>query len=710
MFKEKSDIVIEVIDLSVSFGKRKVLNNISYKFENNGFYSIVGHSGSGKTTFLNCIGGIIKPTSGKIIYNDKDLCSFNSNQLRENICGNVSFIFQDFNLIDELSVRDNLLLGVEPEEVFFNDMINKMNLDMVVECKVKTLSGGEKQRVAIARGIIRQSKIIIVDEPTGNLDEGNAKIIFDYLSFLSKTRLVIMVTHDMVNAERYSDKIIKIEKGNIQVIRDNDVSPKKDNEEETKDSVVNTVSYLSFKQIIKLLLGSISNKKILISLMILLIAIASSLFTISGTLAFLKKDDSVYRIIDDYNPSKDIFSVSTYETYDGGFIYFREDICKGKKILDDFKDYCLAKGYIEREMLYLQVDNYNKIKLESGRYPSSENEVLVSEKLSKTINDNTVSFKDVDYIVTGICVVNEGRYDDIIVSTNKPKYDETLYTKFLNSIGTEAMYYKESDFVDIEALSGNRVVVSTQALSFFSLEIGKKYKTKDIYDEKYNGVFNVYLNAPMFIGTDFEVVGTFESSNIAVIVDDSVYDEMKNYYDEYLSFDQLFIIDDLSKNLVSNIYNYGYEISDNLVDYLSFNENILSNTVFLTIPISIIALVILIISLTILIKTMIQNVKREIGIIKCLGIKYRYIFFQLLIFSLAVFVFVSAISLLIYGLEINLLNTMIFIIKDYPQYRYLSFNLLWYSLPINFIVVFLVSIFFLSSSRLSNKEIKKLFM
>ena len=124
LIKEKSDIVIEVIDLSVSFGKRKVLNNISYKFENYGFYSIVGHSGSGKTTFLNCIGGIIKPTSGKIIYDDKDLCSFNSNQLRENICGNVSFIFQDFNLIDELSVRDNLLLGVEPEEVFFNDMIN----------------------------------------------------------------------------------------------------------------------------------------------------------------------------------------------------------------------------------------------------------------------------------------------------------------------------------------------------------------------------------------------------------------------------------------------------------------------------------------------------------------------------------------------------------------------------------------------------------
>ena len=214
----------------------------------------------------------------------------------------------------------------------------------------------------------------------------------------------------------------------------------------------------------------------------------------------------------------------------------------------------------------------------------------------------------------------------------------------------------------------------------------------------------------MFIGTDFEVVGTFESSNIAVIVDDSVYNEMKNYYDEYLSFDQLFILEDLSKNLVSNIYNYGYEISDDLVDYLSFNENILSNTVFLTIPISIIALVILIISLTILIKTMIQNVKREIGIIKCLGIKYRYIFFQLLIFSLAVFVFVSVISILIYCLEINLLNSMVFFIKDYPRYRYLSFNLLWYSLPINFIVVFLVSIFFLSSSRLSNKEIKRLFM
>ena len=109
--------------------------------------------------------------------------------------------------------------------------------------------------------------------------------------------------------------------------------------------------------------------------MILLIAIASSLFTISGTLAFLKKDDSVYRIIDDYNPSKNIFSVSTYKTYNPGFIYFREDINKGKIITDDFKDYCLAKGYIERETLYLQVDNFNKIKLESGRYPSSENEV-----------------------------------------------------------------------------------------------------------------------------------------------------------------------------------------------------------------------------------------------------------------------------------------------------------------------------------------------
>ncbi len=696
--------MIEISDLSVSFGKRKVLKNISYKFEDTGFYTIIGHSGSGKTTFIGCIGGISRPTSGEILYDGNDICKFNKNELRENICGNVSFIFQDLNLIEELSIRDNLMLGVIPEEKTFDEIINKLNLDMVIDCKVNTLSGGEKQRAAIARGIIRQSKVIIVDEPTGNLDGDNAKIIFEYLKELSKTKLVIMVTHDSINAEQFSDKIIKIVSGSIEIVRDSEIISMFP----TVDNNVITVEYLSFHQMIKLIFSSIYKNKIILGLMTLLIGISASLIMISGTFSYLNSGDTAYRIMRDYNEDKNVFAVNKTVSYNTRFLYITETIKNGKEIIEDFSDYNIGRGYIDDEMVYLLVEDYTLISLDSGRYPKTENEVIVSKTLYDKLESNSIIFNSKEYFVSGFSSLIDGKYDDIIISINHPEYLQSFFTKFPTSIDTECYYYNEDIYEGCENLSGNKIVVSSAALSYFNLKVGNKYTTKDLSDDKYHGVFNGCLKPSVFLGEEIEVVDSINSSEFFVIVGKDIYNKMQNYYMEFLSYDQLFILGELSRKSITTIYNHGYGINDRYVNALSSCENFISNTIFITIPVLIIAVVILFISVLILIKTLVQRTIRQIGVIKCLGIKFRYILFQLLMIVLCAVFIITIISASIYSFEIYLLNKGVFVLENYPDFSYLVFDRTMFFLPLIIIFFLLFGIISLYTSRLYGKEIKKL--
>lgn len=203
------------------YNNNMVLKDINLNLPSKGLISIVGVSGSGKSTLLNLVGGLDKVTKGNIYFNNKNITNLNTKELNwyHNKC--VGFVFQSYNLIDYLSVNDNLSLINNN----FDYILKKLDIYNLKDKKVSLLSGGEKQRVAIARAILKNPKILLCDEPTGALDTSSSIKTMELLKELSNRMLVIVVTHNMDLANTYSDYIIEIKDGkinsNIKVSDDN---------------------------------------------------------------------------------------------------------------------------------------------------------------------------------------------------------------------------------------------------------------------------------------------------------------------------------------------------------------------------------------------------------------------------------------------------------------------------------------------------------
>lgn len=202
----------------------KVLNNITYKFESGKMYAIMGHSGSGKSTLISILGLIESSTSGKITINNQDISKLNDNELANYRRKYIGFVFQDFYLDEHLKAYENVILPMlinkdikkEDRKKIAISLLTKLNLSERIDHYPKQMSGGEQQRVAIARALANNPKIILADEPTGNLDEESEKLVFDILKGLSKEgKCIIVVTHSD-EIKKYADEILKITKGKLE--------------------------------------------------------------------------------------------------------------------------------------------------------------------------------------------------------------------------------------------------------------------------------------------------------------------------------------------------------------------------------------------------------------------------------------------------------------------------------------------------------------
>ena len=203
--------------------KVMALNDVSYTFEMNNFYGIMGHSGSGKTTLISILGLLESFDSGTYLINGEEVKDFDNNKISKIRRDYVGFVFQDFYLDEYLNVYENVMLPLITHKVLSKEMKNEMVIEALTKVGIvdrknhfpSQLSGGEKQRVAIARALINNPKIILADEPTGNLDEDNEKMIFQILKDLSKEgKCVIVVSHSN-EVKSYADKIIKITNGKL---------------------------------------------------------------------------------------------------------------------------------------------------------------------------------------------------------------------------------------------------------------------------------------------------------------------------------------------------------------------------------------------------------------------------------------------------------------------------------------------------------------
>ena len=219
--------MIELKNLSKTYLPNKetevhALKDINLTLGNKGLVFLLGKSGSGKTTLLNMVGGLDKPTQGQIVVDGKELDLHNEKEINAYRNNKVGFIFQSYGLLEDLTVKSNIKTALDLQNSYVNDEQIKDILQAVglptesINRKVSQLSGGQKQRVSIARALIKNSQIILADEPTGNLDEKNSREIFGLLKRLAKTRLVVVVTHSKRFAEEYAERIITLKDGKIE--------------------------------------------------------------------------------------------------------------------------------------------------------------------------------------------------------------------------------------------------------------------------------------------------------------------------------------------------------------------------------------------------------------------------------------------------------------------------------------------------------------
>ena len=221
------ETILRVESLKKHYGKEpnvtKALDGISFQVVKGEFLGIMGSSGSGKTTLLNCLATIIKPTDGSIQMQEKDLGQLKGNQLADYRGKEIGYLFQNFELLDNLTAKENILLPLSLHKVDADEskvrlelLSQYLDISELLDKFPSQLSGGQRQRVAAARALILDPKIVFADEPTGALDSKNASILMQKLSEMNQVEetTILMVTHDSVAAS-FCNRILFIQDGKL---------------------------------------------------------------------------------------------------------------------------------------------------------------------------------------------------------------------------------------------------------------------------------------------------------------------------------------------------------------------------------------------------------------------------------------------------------------------------------------------------------------
>ncbi len=416
----------------------KALNDMTLEFPQKGLVFIVGVSGSGKSTLMNMLSGVDTPTSGEVIVGEKSLFSENKKQLFGYRNSYVGLIFQDYNLIEDINVYDNIKLPLEflgiNDFSIIDEVIKKVDIEDIKYSKVTEISSGQMQRVAIARALVKDSAMILADEPTGNLDSKNTSIVMNLLKEISQDRLVIVITHDDDAAHEYGDRIIAIEDGTI---LDDTTKNELINEYDPKLEKSTDFIYpkISFKQQIRFTLGFIRNslmRSIAIFIMLILIPVIGNILC---GYAFFDISTSYYSYQEKYGSN--YFQIANVKS--GYEVYYNTD--ESMERLEKYGEnnlYELYSTYIPiaeadqeisdfyQPVIYnIVVDNTNKVELLEGEFPelglsTTKAKIAITDYVISSIMYYTsenigigdkLSIGLVDYEIIGIIKTN---YTDFI--------------------------------------------------------------------------------------------------------------------------------------------------------------------------------------------------------------------------------------------------------------------------------------------------------
>lgn len=221
--------IVKTVDLTKTYNSGvevHALSNVNFEMEKGDLVAIIGDSGSGKSTLLHLLAGVDKPTSGDIIIQDKNITKFNKDEMTIFRRRNIGVVYQFFNLIPNINVRKNILLPLlldnkKADEEYLKEILSILGIEGKLDRYPKQLSGGEQQRVAIARSLITRPAIILADEPTGNLDRKNSEEITGLFRLVNKrlNSTIMIITHDEKVANS-CDKIYRMVDGRLNFLGD----------------------------------------------------------------------------------------------------------------------------------------------------------------------------------------------------------------------------------------------------------------------------------------------------------------------------------------------------------------------------------------------------------------------------------------------------------------------------------------------------------
>lgn len=511
-------MIFRIDNLTKEYGKnnsyQKVLDNISISFKSNEFICVLGESGSGKSSLLNILGGLDNDYKGSVNIDNMNIRYINQDEYRKN---NIGFIFQNFNLINNLSVIDNIILPIERDNISYKkkrnkaiSLLRKLNIYTLKNKRINELSGGQKQRVAIARGLINNPKIILADEPTGALDEENSKNILDILKEINKEgKLVIVVTHSKKVID-YSTRVIEIKDGKI--YKDQRIKRVKETYLDSVETKENKFIYL-----IKHAFKNLKNNK----RRNLFITFASSIGII-GIILSLFLGDGVKNYINDLIVDKtdpNVYTIeSKYNYYDEDLINKINSIKHIEKVNKELNISIANINLKESKYDLTYLDSLENIKVEKGDSAG----LLINKTLNKKINIGDIvklTFID-DYNVFNRTIKVTG----IISDTGISLIDDT-YIAMISYSNLEKVYqdYK----IDIKPNNISIKIDSKDNIEYIRKEL-KKLKLTAKTNEDYYNELKKYLDIASFILSVFSISSLLVSTiMISIIINITVLERVK---------------------------------------------------------------------------------------------------------------------------------------------------------------------------------------
>ncbi|CDR30134.1 Lipoprotein-releasing system ATP-binding protein LolD [Acholeplasma oculi] len=731
------------------------LNNLTYTFEKKGMTFIIGKSGSGKSTLLHLLGNLLKPTSGSIEYD------FES----KDIIHNVGFIFQDYNLINDLTVKENLKIAYELKNIqYYEDeiirILKKFDMLDLIDKNTGLLSGGEAQRVSIIRAILTKPKIILADEPTGNLDTINSKLVNDLLQEISKDTLVAYVTHDLEVANIYANTIIELKDGNIQSIKHPNKLQNIDGESEAH--IIRKNASL-FPRLFKLSNRFTFKKPVRFGLSIMSFVLSSLLLLLTISLNDYHENSVISNYFSQYNINEYVlYEVNSYQdlfnqknerkAYKGSYLKsyledkFEDDLLNGIKfnqlnstILTTFNTTFVESRYFELVNLTIE-----------GEVISLPNEVLVSDYLALSNNlsiGDTLMIAGINYLISGIYKTDFVENDYIIKKTTGnlnpiDRYSETYrylnvfvlqdnLTEIKNNDQFRVDHFQlmreptlnqslnsnitfSANIVEEDLIFGrlpetnNEIVLDLQYAQFLNMFDGVTISNQNLYlydyhKTSFNHTYADILDLNGYFESGLTVVGIRDNPGQSVYLNQEMYQTIKSVYYDHYYFDQIMLIKD----------NYLYESSLNDLRTTIKIEEPVVQTIYMfkemlkTIELLLISVVVvlMIISVSLLVSTLLTifyEAKNDLAILKSLGLTNAGVKTIFSIQSITFWIIKLFLLIVVYYISIYLINiyyNSLFVLKYFEIYL---FDLK--SLSITSLIVFAVIL--LSNQYLIHKITK----